>query len=355
VPQKLRGSSESDICEACRRAELDRKPQEVKKPKFYDSSEVLGTVLPSSTEQEIRSLKYRMVISLCEQQGRFWDLIREVREERAITPKTKIPDPDLDPIDPERPLLGPSPYTPEGGPDPYGDDQAAYREWILAWHRDVQRIIDEMLPAKHRGKGAHWEWGPFVAACILHNPPDDKLLEFLAVGGPEPTAVYGDHIPDDAEDIPQMIAPPVKTLAELMELEDGAWGPVLYWVKESMESCSIEPLELLALISQKDPELQNRYLRSLLERGSDRIFIEYDPSRSKRDYEHALKMLESTVGSRSRSGRPGRDEMVAYQCAVLHDRLGWTLERIAEYLGLVSIDTAERHVTDGREAAKRIR
>jgi hypothetical protein len=45
-----------------------------------------------------------------------------------------------------------------------------------------------MVPEQSPGRATIWGWDYCLAICILHDPPDDALLDFVAVGGPEPAA-----------------------------------------------------------------------------------------------------------------------------------------------------------------------
>jgi hypothetical protein len=364
-PQKLNRYSESNICEPCQSAEPIKESQGLEKPeisKARDETILPGPVLPSSAEEEIRAHKSGMLISLHQRRGRFWELVKDLRQQRQITPKKGVPEANP-------PLIGPNPYLPEGGPeDPHEQDPKAalnedpeaaltamfrHGQWSIAWQRDLQKILNEILPDKYHYNESLPRWRRFVAACVIYNPPDDQLLNFIALGGPEPIEHYVDRIPDESEEVPRMLAPPIRTLKDLREHIEGPWGLVLYWYRELLESSDIDPDELHIVLAKLDPALEERYRRSLRE-AADRIFIEYDSTRSRRDYENAFKMLESTVESRCRKGRPRRDEIIAYQCAVLHDQCEWTYERITEHFHFGSIDTVERYVEDGREAAEKI-
>jgi len=69
------------------------------------------------------------------------------------------------------------------------------------------------MPDRYAG----WDWFPqwktFLSACVLYDPPKDKLLEFAAYSDPEPDLVLPKSEEDTSlSELPFMVAPPIRSL-----------------------------------------------------------------------------------------------------------------------------------------------
>jgi hypothetical protein len=62
-----------------------------------------------------------------------------------------------------------------------------------------------------------YEWGDFLAACILYDPPAERLTKFAAYGGP--TRVSPCHAADDKEPIVSATAPPIEVVRDPFECD----------------------------------------------------------------------------------------------------------------------------------------
>lgn len=365
-PAKLNRYSTDTICTACREKERDAQVEgrrrsrssatRVDKPQLHKPPEEGGKVLSAgAAEDEIRRLKYEMVISLSARRGLFWRLIKEAREYWGIEPTICVPSSTMGPIDPEYPLRDPNPYLPATMPDPY-DERVANSEFTVQWNAQLGEIYQHMIPEESPARGSLWDWGPFLAACILYDPPHDALLEFVAVGGPEPKEFYGDRAPEefDPSELPRMLAPPIKTLQELRGSVDWARDCILHWVGEILDSPGMDPVEMLALIERHDPDVHDRY-RKKVEQDSDHYFIEVTGPITWDDLRNTFSAYLASQEERPKSGAQPRDQLIAYQCWLLHDRYEYTYKELAERYDLGSVDTAKRYVKDGREAPKETR
>jgi hypothetical protein len=68
------------------------------------------------------------------------------------------------------------------------EQQEPYSEFVGRWWAELGAIYNRMVPEQSPGRATIWGWDYCLAICILHDPPDDALLDFVAVGGPEPAA-----------------------------------------------------------------------------------------------------------------------------------------------------------------------
>lgn len=374
-PASLSSYNKNSICEACRLAEPKVESEQASptsptndratEPKSAEPLERgEGKVLDSSAQAEIRSVKNKLVISLFLKRGAFWEMVKETREHWNITPDVRVPPSTMGPLDLKFPLRTPNPYTPKGWPDPYEDSERC-EHLTISWAVDIRKIQDQMVPEKYRDKGAPGEMDRFLSACVLYDPPETELLEFAKISDPEPEAFYGSWAPDEFdpdESVLRMLAPPVRTLRDLTESEDWALDCIIYdhgeRMKSLMKSLGFASHQLLTELEKEDPELRERYRRKV-ERDEGCYFIEVDEHTSPEDVANAFRMIRA-VQKRNLGGRPGRDELVALQCAVLHDRYNqpdptdrrrrkWTHKRLAEKFGLKSARAAEEYVATGRE------
>lgn len=312
-------------------------------------------MLSSEAEDEIRRLKYDMVISLSAQRGLFWQLIQEVRKRCAIEPAVRVPSSELaGPVDHEFPLRAPNPYLPANGPDPYEQPEAQW-EFVARWHAELGAIYRRMVPEESPARMSLWDWESFLAVCVLHDPPDDALLEFVAVGGPEPETYYGGRFPEDfdPDELPRMLAPPIKTLQDLRESPDWARDCLLDWLGAILDSSGLNPGELLSLIERHDPGAWQRY-HEKRERDSRRHFIEVTSTMSWDDLKNAFSVYRASQEGRPASSRPPRDRLIAFQCTILHDRHKRTYRELVDRYGFGSLDAAKNYVKLGREILEEI-
>jgi hypothetical protein len=123
-------------------------------------------------------------------------------------------------------------------------------------------------------------------------------------------------------------APPVITPADaayVHKVERWFWTTV---IRES--GVDLRAMLERALLAR--PDLLNEY-RVLLEARPGKTYIDPNLARSEKDVRLAYRMLKKSKSPGSPSGRPGRDRLLAVQCAVFHDKLGWTHKEIADHFG----------------------
>ena len=371
-PSKLRISSESSICEACRQAEASNVTAagETESATYRTSANAYtdkqGTrrayrreenILRSSAEAEIRNVKNELVISLFTQKGAFWELVKESRELWDITPKVQVPPESAGPRDPISSLPPNPPWIPESFPEPYEETEED-SALLLLWWEYVRSIQQQMVPEKYREKGAPQDWSRFLAVCILYDPPHTQLTEFAGFGDPEPTSLYDTWMPDNwpHDEFPRMLAPPIRTLRELREPE--YWRCVAFVLIRQHISSGHSLEDLFEYCEQNAPELVEEYRRKA-EQEEAQYYIEVDEHTTTEDIENASRMIRSVLGDVS-GGAPSRDKLVALQCALLYDRHNspdatdtrrreWTHKRLSEYFNLNSARAAKNYIAIGRE------
>jgi hypothetical protein len=125
-------------------------------------------------------LKRDLVLQLVAEQGRFWQLVQEVRQLRNIVPKTQVPPADF------------------------------FSRGKMLYQRDVYRIRDEVIPEAYY-RVSTFPWPSFIYACLVHQPPreSEKMREFADFGpGPNPHTFIAPGL--SAAQSPRMVAPPIR-------------------------------------------------------------------------------------------------------------------------------------------------
>jgi hypothetical protein len=179
----------------------------------------------------------------------------------------------------------------------------------MPYQEDVYRIRDEMIPEQFYDE-LTFDWLGFIAVCLLYQPPRtaEGLAEFAAFGsGPYPHTFIASDM--SADESPQMLAPPIKEV-----------------------------------------------------RGEDGVFryeIRVDEYTTEADVRQAFRKIAAIRKKPSKGGAPGRDQLVAVQCAILYDednpsdladgrRKRWTHDKLANRYGLRSGRAAKEYIQLGR-------
>lgn len=261
----------------------------------------------SNGAARIGRLKGDLVTSLFLQYGPFWEAVSRVRAKWDVHPEAALPREN------DRGSTRPEDKLP--------------RKWFFVddreWSGDITSLIQGFVPAVLRRSG----WDDFLGACVMHNPPEDRLDEFARFGRVYPRvfwpAVNYDEDEFDNDKLRSMIAPPIETVF----IED---------------------------------------------HDEDEPFMEYrivvDGHTEKKDVVQAFLAIKAVLGG-GRPGRPPMDNLAALQCAVLYDdyngvdpddgrRRLWTYKKLAARFrgrGVKNERSAEEHVKRGRELRKKFR
>ncbi len=210
-----------------------------------------------------------------------------------------------------------------------------------------------MIPESLRDEALAREWGDFLTACIVYDPPDDKLVEFAQCGGP--TFVSASHKKIERSPRRAYAAPPIRVARDPDQTE----------IKRVVHIAL-----LLQEIDQAHPEIRVWDLveeRGLLDQFRvdmkeipRHLYIDVREGTTARDVENAYRVIRDIQGRQNqKGGAPPRDPLIAIQCAVLHDRHNsidpadkrrrkWTHKKLADRFGLKSGRAAKGYIEFGR-------
>src|SRR5215216_6119189 len=220
-PGKLRRSSEFQVCERCRGEGISTDnfrtppidPSQTREP-FLDFLRSTGKdVLKSDEGERMVKFKRGLVLGHFLRRGDFWNEIKAMRRRWNITAIPGFP---------PTPTWYPHPF-----PDPTDERERSKRD---DFDKELYELEQRVVPERFR-QGFFCDWDRFIAFCILHDPPDDGLIEFAEQGGPYPMAVWNSddvwNEDDSLGDRPRgnllMVAPPVKWLRDPHEERLAQW------------------------------------------------------------------------------------------------------------------------------------
>ncbi len=229
----------------------------------------------------------------------------------------------------------------------------------------LQVLHDELIPPEHRvetpSSSSLEFWMGFLSACVLFDPPPDRLLEFAD----HAVAAYGDFVNPlnpwaDVDGSPRMLAPPIRFLPDpealvgaerrrldrLVEALGGRLGPLGVDVREL-----VNDLEYRLDLDEEG-----------IEEGDDprpplQPYIAVDATTTEEDVRNAFKLMAAALPKRPRAARPRRDRLTSLQCAIWYDEYGWSQERLARHFGWAvqhsahakpRSETARQYIAAGR-------
>jgi hypothetical protein len=279
------------------------------------SNAELAPTAESSGAARIERLKRDLVAELCRQDGPFWQAIREIRTEWGIQPRTALPSED----DPHtvQPIDQLSPFFKKG--------RRNFKEWRKLdkrWHENIASLRTSFVPNLLWMGGG---WHEFFGACVMCDPPKNRLLEFAEYGRIYPSPFWppfeGDPDEIDTSKLHSMIAPPIECVWKR--------GPGA---------------------SYEDGEQFMEY----------KIIV--DEHTTEADVVRAFRGIKAAYNLRNPGGRPPIDKLTAIQCAVLYDDYNgadpddgrfwrWTYKKLAakfRTLGVKNERSAVEHVKRGR-------
>lgn len=323
----------------------------------------MTSLLRSSSDSRIIDLREELTLSLFLRHGDFWESVRDMRNKWRITPVVNVPaslahlehrlrfHPGLDPW------------------EDFGSAQASYpeddvnievtSEWLL----DIDSVFrcavpDQALPdisLNYHRILVEVNWRAFIGACILYDPPPDKLLEF-AYCIPIQTVALGSTssvMPSSDKGSFAMALPPVATVypRDVETMATGAYYEMLLTVIDEMflKPNGMDLKEMRSSAIQAHPELLKIRESSLDKFGAQHVIV-VDEATTSEDVKHAFRMIADTLDSRPRRGRRERKRIESVQVAVWHDKFKMPLVEIGKRTGWgVGEDD------DGRPKSERIR
>lgn len=141
------------------------------------------TIIPANETAYRRKVRHRLTLDLYTRDGEYWTFIDAMREQWRVNPIVAVPaEPNF-----HAEVVGLMDRNQM--PERFHMPDASHAEWnSVAWYlKSIQHIWKELiaLPGEREGdwrSGANvagWmTWTPFISACVLYDPPPDKLLEF---------------------------------------------------------------------------------------------------------------------------------------------------------------------------------
>jgi len=185
-------------------------------PKKYrnkdrDAPDYEPEVLPSDLARRIEGFKRELVFQMLTQQGPAWEAIADMRSRWGVSARTELPPASSN---------WPNYPFPDHWPEYYSDEGKQSNEWVeLAsrWGLDLDALRDQIVPEAYRWGPVDTSWRTFLAACVLFDPPDQKLLAFTEFGGPRPAGIGPADEPFDRDfgfPAHAMAVPPVVTLRD---------------------------------------------------------------------------------------------------------------------------------------------
>lgn len=306
--------------------------------------------------------KRRLVVQLYLHQGDFWHEVSAARAAWDIMPRTRVP-----PIEPRQPGTFWTVPHPEG---PASDSRR--------WQETLRAIHDRVVPPEHRdrnyqashtplppttgypgGTRESWEytpraWEPFLANCLLYDPPDTQLEEYAQAA--------------DGEVPPQARQPPIVWRRDPVLVAD-----VERWYREAqladqgrffagfLDAHGLHnAFRRYAIEHDPSARLPSRAgeYGARLEQIESEPYISVEANPDDAALRQARAELNARRGTGRRRGRGSRDPLRALQCAIWHDACGWTEVRIARHYGWTISEgnydqqersqTARDYITAGR-------
>jgi hypothetical protein len=201
-------------------------------PKKYrnkdrDAPDYEPEVLPSDLARRIGSFKREVVFQLLTHQGPAWEAVSDMRRRWDVSARTELPPASSN---------WPNYPFPDHWPEAYTDEGKQSNEWVeLAerWGLDLDALRDQVVPEAYPWGPVDTSWRTFLGACVLFDPPDQKLLDFSEFGGPRPVGIVPADEPFDRDfgfPAHAMAVPPIVTLrdADRAEMIEGwYWGKII--------------------------------------------------------------------------------------------------------------------------------
>ncbi len=312
-----------------------------------------GGIPPDSGRaKRIAKLKRDLVLDLFLRRGQFWQAINETRQYCNHVAKTAMPPEDKNLL-----LVF---YVDDADWSPHGEQ---FRRKLTEKVPDLER---QVIPDGLRDDFLMYEWGDFLAACVMFDPPAERLTEFAEYGGP--TRVSPPSTAAHTESALGATAPPIQIVTDPFERDIERivfMFKVIDAIEEEVDRRHPEIGVKNIIRGILDDEDFARTLHSRLEEIPKRYYLDVREDTSLEDLKHGYHVIKGIQGGqRKKSGAPARDPLIAVQCAVLYDKFNgpdstdgrrrkWTYKRLSERFGLKSARAAKEYVIAGREVLKK--
>jgi hypothetical protein len=302
--------------------------------------------LDSDALSRLQRFKRQLVLELFMKQGPFWETIEELRKRWGIEAVTQVPSPDFN-----------LPYSCD-----YFQNPGDYWEW----DKCICSLLEDTVPERFYRYFGEDEWETFLSACVHYDPPETNLLAFATFEDPSPICVIPEDTHPgfdtaslsedyDVESLPTMVAPPIQMLRDPRvshDLEKTFW---LYVIQEltkrylkplGLDDSDVAPM-VGRILADAPKELYEYVVCGEKKREKLRPYIAVDEYTTEEDVRRAFRMIRATQGGPSRS-RHKRDPLISVECAILHDRHGWTYEQLAHRHDWKDPSRAGKYIKVGR-------
>lgn len=320
----------------------------------------MGLRLASSMERRLQLFRQDLVLDLFTQYGLFWEQVHWIRQIKAITAEARMP-PALSPNTVHFPVW----LKPEDGRWASGQ-MLQLREWMALLHVLHEAVVPDDLRVVTRYANSLDFWMGFLSACVVFDPPAERLLAFAEHG----VSDYGDFIDPfnpwaDAGDAgPHMLAPPIRFLPDPEQLladERARQEWILTRIQEAIDARPVVQMGGLDLLEMAAHfEFRYEATEEYRERQRDagmRPYIEVTEQTTEEDVRNAFRLMAAHRPDGPQASRPKRIPLLCLQCAIWYDQCDWSHERIATLCGWAiqrpagakpKSETARQYIADGR-------
>ena len=197
-----------------------------------------------------------------------------------------------------------------------------------------------------------------MSACVMYDPPMPGLPGFAEVGAAELTR---EQAPKPARSGPDytMAQAPIVQLKDANRatkiVEKFYEGIIDQMIDKYLIPAGYDPAQVLDdVLFIGTPEAVERWRRreqAELENEA-RPYIKASSHNTEADIQNARRILAADEDERPRSGRDSRDLLLNVECAILKDRFGWTVEKIAKHYGWQNTTRPGKPIKEGRQVLK---
>jgi hypothetical protein len=316
-------------------------------------------VLRSDEGNRLVRFKHELVLDLFLRRGKFWEEISDMRNRWEVKAIAHSPSSTQIIVRPEK-AAGPEKAR-------YEQELAELRERVIP-ARYSDAIAPWEFPGNPGNNWQRWEW--FLSLCVMNDPPETDLVGFANYQNPRPTALPPVRSEWSEEQRAtternywplRMVAPPIRWLEDphtVFHRENWLHRTLIERVQERLAEEGLK-INLVRLLEQerREQDLIKEFVETFPH--SPKLYIEVNDWTTWNDVENAFRLIRQRNPDPQEGGAPGRDALVALQCALLYDRHNstdpedgrvkeWTYERLAKELGLRGPRAAKKHVELGR-------
>lgn len=321
-------------------------------------------VLKSDEGNRLLRFKHELTLDLFLRRGEFWKEIKDMRERWEVEAVARPPSYKQHILRPEKA---------KGCKDRYEYELSVLRERVIP-ERYSRAVADWEQPGGPGNNWSRWEW--FLSLCVMSEPPETGLIGFADYANPQPTALppFLFEWSEDQKAMREqhywplrMTAPPVRRLEDPREVFDQQNWLHRTLIEKVQKRLYEEGVEVGLTAMFEEEGRKREVIEGLVETTpSSGLYIEIKEWTTWNDVENAFRLIRQRSPDPQEGGAPGRDPLVALQCALLYDRHNstdpedgrvkkWTYKLLAQNFRLKGPRAAKEHVELGRKIFKEIR